>query len=109
MFTRRNIAGLAAAVAIAGGGLVTLAPSASATPSNCLSWLVTGSEGHRGGEVRCTGGTSSDSYRAWVWCKKADGYEYYHLGPWVFTGGTSTVWCDIGARVKDNNVYIEVR
>ncbi|MER7968387.1 hypothetical protein ABTX35_05110 [Streptomyces sp. NPDC096080] len=116
MTFRGRIAGSIATAAVLGAGLlataapVTAAPAAgvasastvsaasapvSARGLNCGSpRLLTGSAGHKGASVSCTGG----SFTASVVCDK-QGYRYTHFGNRAVSGGTSTVWCDLGAAV----------
>ncbi|KDN81140.1 hypothetical protein KCH_72340 [Kitasatospora cheerisanensis KCTC 2395] len=56
----------------------------------------TGSGGHAGASIRCTGG----AFVAKATCYKPNYGTYVHYGNRVETGGTSTVWCDLGATVS---------
>ncbi|MEU0402855.1 hypothetical protein ABZ318_21950 [Streptomyces sp. NPDC006197] len=101
MHVRQRVAGTVAALALAASGLLAAAPTASASASapaafSCSARLITGSGGHRGAEIRCTG----SSFTGVVDCKRTDnGYVYRHFGNRVPSGGTSTVWCDLNATV----------
>ncbi|SEE21194.1 hypothetical protein [Streptomyces sp. TLI_105] len=101
MHVRQRVAGTVAALALAASGLSAAAPTASASASapsalSCSARLITGSGGHRGAEIRCTG----SSFTGVVDCKRTDnGYVYRHFGNRVPSGGTSTVWCDLNATV----------
>ncbi|MFJ2176722.1 hypothetical protein ACIOHE_27985 [Streptomyces sp. NPDC087851] len=106
--TRRTVAAALAAVAAtlalgAGGLLATAAPAtaapATATPESraaltCSHRLLTGSGGHKGAAITCNGST----FTGVVDCKKGD-LVYRHFGNRAASGGTSTVWCDLGAQV----------
>jgi hypothetical protein len=64
---------------------------------DCSARELQGSGGHWGEEITCRGGW----FRGAIWCKRFDnGAEYIHRGPVSGSGGTSTVWCDLGARVE---------
>ncbi|MFE5299981.1 hypothetical protein [Streptomyces sp. NPDC056632] len=101
MHVRQRVAGTVAALALAASGLLAVAPAASASVSSpsaltCSSRLITGSGGHRGAEIRCTG----SSFTGVIDCRRIDnGYVYRHFGNRVASGGTSTVWCDLNATV----------
>ncbi|MFF0559611.1 hypothetical protein [Streptomyces sp. NPDC004266] len=99
MHVRQRVTGTVAALALAASGLLAAAPTASASAPaafSCSARLVTGSGGHRGAEIRCTG----SSFTGVVDCKRTDnGYVYRHFGNRVPSGGTSTVWCDLNATV----------
>ncbi|WP_370416571.1 hypothetical protein [Streptomyces fradiae] len=101
MRTRLRIAASIATLTLAAGGLLATAPAASASavaPSalSCSARLITGSGGHRGADIRCTGST----FTGVIDCKRTDnGYVYRHFGNRVPSGGTSTVWCDLNATV----------
>ncbi|MFI0084804.1 hypothetical protein [Streptomyces bobili] len=102
MLVRHRLGVTAAVAAMAVGAGVVAATPASAVITGCTYVHVTGSGGHRGAAVTCKGdGTSR--FQAAVTCKRLDtGYEYRHDGPpeWAWPGGgTSTVWCDLGANV----------
>ncbi|MBD0710877.1 hypothetical protein BU197_21625 [Streptomyces sp. CBMA291] len=80
--------------------LTTTSPASAsaAAPSalNCSAQLITGSGGHRGANITCTG----SSFTGVIDCRRTDnGYTYRHFGNRVPSGGTSTVWCDLGATV----------
>lgn len=98
MRTRYRFAAVAASVALAGGGLLGMAPHASAAPAalSCStpSYLV-GSGGHHGASIRCTG----SSFTGYIDCYKANYGTYRHFGNRVSSGGTSTTWCDLNAKV----------
>lgn len=108
MSFRRRLAVSAAALTLAGVGLVAVPATASATPApdlgNCRSKNLTGSLGHKGKEIWCTGGTSY--YYGAALCHKLDGsgYEYWHYGPVVGPGAKSTAWCDYGASAINFSV-----
>ncbi|MFE4589348.1 hypothetical protein [Streptomyces laurentii] len=110
MHIRQRAAGAVLALGLAVGGLsatafpATAAPASPAAPSSpaaaadlsCSARLVTGSAGHKGASVTCTGG----AFTAYVDCERTDnGYQYRHFGNRAVSGGTSTVWCDLNARV----------
>lgn len=101
MRARQRIAASIAALTLAAGGLLATAPAASASASapaalSCSARLITGSGGHRGADIRCTG----SSFTGVIDCKRTDnGYVYRHFGNRVPSGGTSTVWCDLNATV----------
>lgn len=105
MSIRKRLAVSAATLALAGAGLVAAPAAASAAPAqisaiNCNANNLTGSLGHKGKEIWCTG-TSSYYYGAII-CKKVDdgsNLEYTHYGPTVGPGAKSRVWCDYGAIV----------
>ncbi|GHA89723.1 hypothetical protein [Streptomyces termitum] len=84
----------------AGGTLAAVAPAAASAsapvPLDCSARLITGSGGHRGASITCTG----SSFTGVADCRRTDnGYTYRHFGNRVPSGGTSTVWCDLGATV----------
>ncbi|GAA2815362.1 hypothetical protein [Streptomyces showdoensis] len=101
MQARQRVAGAVAALVLGAGGLLTAAPPAAAAPSSetalsCSAQLITGSAGHKGANIRCTGG----SFTGVIDCQRTDtGYTYRHFGNRAGSGGTSTVWCDLTARV----------
>lgn len=101
MHVRPRVSGIVAALVLAAGGLLTTAPAATAAASaptalNCSSRLVTGSGGHRGAAITCSG----SSFTGVIDCRRTDtGYVYRHFGNRVPSGGTSTVWCDLNATV----------
>ncbi|MBT2386803.1 hypothetical protein [Streptomyces sp. ISL-11] len=101
MRIRNRIAMTTAALALATGGLLTVAPSASASPGSadalsCSARGVRGSGGHYGSAITCNGG----SFTGVIDCRRFDnGYVYRHFGNRVLSGGTSTVWCDLNAGV----------
>ncbi|MCX4681929.1 hypothetical protein OG413_42795 [Streptomyces sp. NBC_01433] len=73
------------------------APSASASASalSCGYQLVSGNP-HKGAAITCTGG----SFTGIIDCKRTDtGAVYRHFGNRASSGGTSTVWCDVNAKV----------
>ncbi|MFJ9157740.1 hypothetical protein ACIRPS_13180 [Streptomyces griseoviridis] len=113
MTVRNRFVGSAATAAMLGAGLLATAapataavsaaaPAASAATApatarglNCGSPRpLTGSGGHKGASVSCTGG----AFTASIVCDK-QGYRYVHFGNRAVSGGTSTVWCDLGAYV----------
>ncbi|MEW2411074.1 hypothetical protein [Streptomyces griseoviridis] len=95
-------AGLLATAAPATAAVSAAVPAASAASApatarglNCGSPRpLTGSGGHKGASVSCTGG----AFTASIVCDK-QGYRYVHFGNRAVSGGTSTVWCDLGAYV----------
>lgn len=103
MRSHHRVAAVAASLALAGGGLLGLAPSAGAAAAaaapaglSCSTpRLLTGSGGHRGASVSCTGG----AFTEFIDCYKAGYGTYRHFGNRAVSGGTSTTWCDIGADV----------
>ncbi|MEU6933337.1 hypothetical protein [Streptomyces sp. NPDC046385] len=101
MHARPRFTGIVAALALAAGGLLATAPAATASASapaalNCSARLITGSGGHRGADITCSG----SSFTGVIDCKRNDtGYVYRHFGNRVPSGGTSTVWCDLNATV----------
>lgn len=93
----KRIAAFVAAGAFAVGGVVLTAAPASA--AGCEWWGTTGSGGHHGAIVHCEG---KGRFYAEAVCERIDtGYRYTHWGYVVPEGGNSTVWCDLGAVVKD--------
>ncbi|MGI5499837.1 hypothetical protein [Lentzea sp. CA-135723] len=91
-----RIAALVASGAIVLGGVVLTAAPASA--AGCEWFGTHGSAGHNGAIVRCVG---IGRFKAVADCERIDnGYRYAHYGPIAADGGTSTVWCDLGAVVK---------
>ncbi|MFG2631696.1 hypothetical protein [Streptomyces sp. NPDC048473] len=110
MSVRKRLAVSAAALALAGAGLVAAPATASAAPAplepGCYSNNMTGSLGHNGKAIWCIGGTYN--YYGRILCHKVDGsnYNYWHYGPVVGPGQTSTVWCDQGANVIDWGISI---
>jgi hypothetical protein len=96
MHIRQRAAGAVLALGLAVGGLSATAFPAAAADLSCSARLVTGSAGHKGASVTCTGG----AFTAYVDCERTDnGYQYRHFGNRAVSGGTSTVWCDLNARV----------
>ncbi|MHC3818114.1 hypothetical protein [Streptomyces sp. DT9] len=98
MRSHHRVAAVAASLALAGGGLLGLAPTAGAAPAglSCSTpKLLTGSAGHHGASVSCTGG----AFTEFIDCYKAGYGTYRHFGNRAVSGGTSTTWCDIGADV----------
>ncbi|MFJ1897781.1 MULTISPECIES: hypothetical protein [unclassified Streptomyces] len=98
MRSHHRVAAVAASLALAAGGLLGLAPSAGAAPAglSCSTpRLLTGSAGHHGASVSCTGG----AFTGFIDCYKAGYGTYRHFGNRAVSGGTSTTWCDIGADV----------
>ncbi|WP_329403075.1 hypothetical protein OG523_02225 [Streptomyces virginiae] len=106
MSIRKRLTVSAAVLALAGAGLVAAPEVASAAPAqisaiDCKANNLTGSLGHKGKEIWCTG--TSSYYRGAIVCKKVDdgsNREYTHYGPTVGPGAKSTVWCDYGAIVR---------
>ncbi|MFJ3709506.1 hypothetical protein OG204_01645 [Streptomyces sp. NBC_01387] len=100
MINRNRLVGSIAATALLGAGLLSAAAPATAAPAqvqalNCgPATPLTGSGGHKGARVTCTGA----AFTASVVCDK-QGYQYRHFGNRAVSGGTSTVWCDLGAYV----------
>ncbi|MFE3825859.1 hypothetical protein [Streptomyces sp. NPDC059092] len=97
--TRRTVAAVAATLALGAGGLLTAAVPATAAPKapaalTCSHQLLTGSGGHKGAAITCKGST----FTGVIDCKKGD-LVYRHFGNRAGSGGTSTVWCDLGAQV----------
>ncbi|MGW0672342.1 hypothetical protein [Streptomyces sp. NPDC002746] len=98
MRSHHRVAAVAASLALAGGGLLGLAPTAGAAPAglSCSTpKLLTGSAGHHGASISCTGG----AFTEFIDCYKAGYGTYRHFGNRAVSGGTSTTWCDIGADV----------
>ncbi|MFF3260936.1 hypothetical protein ACFYWO_17405 [Streptomyces sp. NPDC002932] len=98
MRSHHRVATVAASLALAGGGLLGLAPTAGAAPAglSCSTpKLLTGSAGHHGASISCTGG----AFTQFIDCYKAGYGTYRHFGNRAVSGGTSTTWCDIGADV----------
>ncbi|MFF3174436.1 hypothetical protein ACFVQ0_17665 [Streptomyces sp. NPDC057900] len=98
MRSHHRVAAVAASLVLAGGGLLGLAPAAAAAPAglSCSTpKLLTGSGGHHGASVSCTGG----AFTEFIDCYKAGYGTYRHFGNRAVSGGTSTTWCDIGADV----------
>ncbi|MEV7426274.1 hypothetical protein [Streptomyces sp. NPDC091212] len=108
---RRTIAAIGATLALGAGGLLITAapataapefPAASSAPTapsaptalTCTHRLQTGSGGHKGAAITCNGST----FTGIIDCKKGD-LVYRHFGNRAASGGTSTVWCDLGAQV----------
>ncbi|MFE7045987.1 hypothetical protein ACFU9X_43355 [Streptomyces atratus] len=94
---------IATAIASVSGLLFAAAP-ASAAPTAIWTCnapqYMTGSGGHAGVSLQCFGTLMTDKFNTAATCKRWDnGYEYRHDGPIVVTGQTSTVWCDLGARI----------
>ena len=91
-----KITAIAAAGAFAiGGAILTAAPASAA---GCEWWGTHGSGGHNGAIVHCEG---IGRFQSMARCERTDnGYQYMHYGPTAPDGGTSTVWCDLGAVVK---------
>ncbi|SDP87404.1 hypothetical protein SAMN04487905_11199 [Actinopolyspora xinjiangensis] len=102
----RTFSRIAAAVLLTLGATLGFAGVATATPEQptdvygCSENYITGSGGHKGVSITCVG-DRGDSFRAVAVCKKLGGETYTHYGPWVFAYETSTVWCDLGARVSN--------
>lgn len=94
MRTRRSFVALTAALALGAGGLVAAAPSSAAALTCDPVRRLTGGGGHRGASVTCRGG----AFTGWTDCKK-DSLIYRHHGNRAFSGGTSTMWCDVHATV----------
>ncbi|RDG39031.1 hypothetical protein [Streptomyces corynorhini] len=100
--TRHTLAAVAATLALGAGGLLTAAaPATAAAPRaqapaalSCTHQLLTGSGGHKGAAITCQGST----FTGVIDCKKGD-LVYRHFGNRAASGGTSTVWCDLGAQV----------
>ncbi|MBL1098343.1 hypothetical protein [Streptomyces coffeae] len=103
MSIRQCVATAAAALAFGAGGLLVTAGPASASTSAVYTCnpptYMTGSGGHAGASLQCFGTSSNDLFNVAVTCRKPDGYEYRHDGPIVRSGETSTVWCDLNARI----------
>ncbi|MGC5345309.1 hypothetical protein ACPXCE_22825 [Streptomyces sp. DT24] len=99
MRTHHRVAAVAASLALAGGGLLGMASQAAASPSalSCDSpTYLTGSGGHRGASIRCTG----SSFTGVIDCYKPGYGTYRHFGNRAASGGTSTTWCDLNATVS---------
>lgn len=97
--TTKKIAAALVALAFSTTGLALTAAPASA--SSCNVQLVRGSGGHNGAAVTCY---DLGPFQAWAQCRRDDnGYLYTHDGPMVAQGRTSTVWCDLGAKVVQAN------
>ncbi|MFD8597990.1 hypothetical protein ACFV1L_23580 [Kitasatospora sp. NPDC059646] len=94
----RVMATVVASVVLAAAGLVgASSSSAGAAALSCGNkQYFTGSGGHAGASIRCTGGP----FVAKAACYKPGYGTYTHYGNRVETGGTSTVWCDLGATVS---------
>ncbi|MEW1635268.1 hypothetical protein AB0469_14430 [Streptomyces sp. NPDC093801] len=110
MSVRKRLAGSAAALALAAAGLAAAPATASAAPvpraAGCYGNDLLGSGGHRGMAIWCLGGTYS--YYGRILCQKTDGtyFNYWHYGPAVGPGLTSTVWCDREAKVIDWGISV---
>ncbi|MFD3757972.1 hypothetical protein [Streptomyces sp. NPDC058622] len=103
----RKIAASAASMALAMTGLVGVssatAADSSATALKCSNrQYFTGSGGHAGASLTCTGG----AFTAKATCIKAGEPNYVHFGNRTTSGGTSTVWCDVGSAVKEPLGYV---
>ncbi|MCX4851988.1 hypothetical protein [Streptomyces sp. NBC_00893] len=102
MSIRSRVAAVATSVALASAGMLGLASpaSAGATALICPSYpqLIEGSGGHKGAKISCTGGSS---FFLAIRCETLDAakYRYWHYGNWAASGGTSTTWCDLNAKV----------
>ncbi|WP_434599736.1 hypothetical protein [Streptomyces sp. A5-4] len=102
MRIRSRAAAITTALALAGAGVLGMASPAAAGASAliCPSYpqLITGSGGHKGAKISCTGGTS---FFLAIRCEKLDSskYRYWHYGNWAASGGTSTVWCDVNSKI----------
>ncbi|MGW7413440.1 hypothetical protein [Streptomyces sp. NPDC054863] len=98
MRTHHRVAALAASVALAGGGMLGMASQAAAS-TTALSCggpsYLTGSGGHKGASIRCSG----SSFTGVIDCYKPGYGTYRHFGNRASSGGTSTTWCDLGATV----------
>jgi len=98
MRTRITAMTLAAGVLAAAGLIGVSSPDAGAASLSCGNkQYFTGSAGHAGGSLRCTGG----AFVAVATCYKPSYGNYTHYGNRVETGGTSTVWCDLGATITE--------
>ncbi|MFD9564235.1 hypothetical protein [Streptomyces sp. NPDC059994] len=101
MRLRRLMATGAIAATLAVSGLaVSAAPSLAATSTasmNCSDpRYLQGSAGHHGVELRCF----DARFRVVATCQTFDHrITYTHYGTIVAPGGTSIVWCDLGANV----------
>ncbi|MFI1016326.1 hypothetical protein [Streptomyces sp. NPDC020965] len=112
MRIHHHVAAVVASLALAGTGLIGMASSAnaaspapasrtSAAPAAVAALSCerpvyrTGSGGHHGASIRCFGG----SFTGFVDCHKPGHPVYRHYGNRAGSGGTSTTWCDLGARV----------
>ncbi|MFD9737622.1 hypothetical protein [Umezawaea sp. NPDC059074] len=91
-----------ASLAVAACGMLAVVSPASAEPSaaasrSCSYHEFQGSGGHWGEDVTCTGGW----FKGTILCHRFDnGFEYWHYGPVSGSGGTSTVYCDLGAYIS---------
>ncbi|MFF5715832.1 hypothetical protein [Streptomyces buecherae] len=101
MPVRSRIAAVTTSLALAGAGLLGLAAPASAGTSALVcpsrAEYIDGSGGHKGARISCTGG----SFFLAIRCETLDAshYRYWHYGNWASSGGTSTVWCDLNAKI----------
>ncbi|MER7848480.1 hypothetical protein ABTZ03_31600 [Kitasatospora sp. NPDC096077] len=96
----KRLAAFAVATAMAGAGFVGISSTSASATTTALSCsnkqFFTGSGGHAGASIRCTGGP----FVANVTCFKPSYGRYHHYGNRVESGGTSTVWCDLGATAE---------
>ena len=87
----KSIARLLAVTVLAGGGVLAVTGTASATPSNCK---IT-HPGDTSVAAKCTTGTGT--YRVVAHCftvkPGADPIDFFAEGPWVSIGQTSKVKC----------------
>ncbi|MET8379345.1 hypothetical protein [Streptomyces microflavus] len=103
----RKLALLVASSALVMTGLVgastATASDSSATALSCSNrQYFTGSDGHAGGSLSCTGG----AFTAKATCVKAGEPNYIHFGNRATSGGTSTVWCDRASSIKTPLGYV---
>ncbi|MGW4231199.1 hypothetical protein ACWEF9_18195 [Streptomyces sp. NPDC004980] len=99
---RSRVAAVSTSLVLAGAGMLGVASPASAGTSAliCPSYpqLIDGSGGHKGARISCNGGSS---FFLAIRCETLDAakYRYWHYGNWASSGGTSTVWCDLDAKI----------
>ncbi|WP_158712291.1 hypothetical protein [Streptomyces sp. NRRL F-5135] len=95
----KTLAVLVVVTAALAGPAAATASAAPASLYNCTAKYVEGSLGHKGATVTCQGG-ANDYFFASIDCERFDNhYVYHHEGPVVRAGQTSTVWCDLNAKV----------
>jgi hypothetical protein len=91
----RKLSAVAAAMAVTGGLVLAVAPSASATRGPCTGTRVTAGP-YQGYSGWCDG-NGPDSYHAWARCFVLNSHTYYdRYGPTKWDGDRtkSTAWCD---------------
>ncbi|MEV6977074.1 hypothetical protein [Kitasatospora sp. NPDC093806] len=101
MSMQKRVAALALATAMVGAGFVGISATSASATTTALSCgnkqFFSGSGGHAGASIRCTGG----AFVANVTCFKPGYGRYHHYGNRVESGGTSVVWCDLYATAED--------